>query len=307
MSDAPREIEAIDTRMWGIPRVTSAYLLRGEQPALVDTGPRTSFPAVAAALDDLGVGREDLAWIVLTHIHLDHCGGTGDLAERFPRARVIVHRRGARHLAEPDRLIRGSAAIYGDDFHRYGDLAAVDPERIIVAEDGHRVRIGPGRELLAVESPGHARHHNAYVDTLTGAVISGDVIAMELRGGDLFAALPPPDVDIAAARASVARIREHRPTQIGVGHFGWLRDPQTAPERSDALWARAGEAGIAGWRAGRSAASVGRALESALPAAKTLGPEGFEILTRLGWIEHSVAGLAQWAEAQSVPDGSDSK
>src|SRR5581483_1563498 len=166
----------LDTRLAGLPGITAAFLVDGPSPALVETGARTSAPALLDALAAEGVGPDDLAWIVLTHVHLDHCGGTGLVAEAFPRARVVVHRRGARHLVSPGRLVAASAEVYGERAPIFGGLDPVAQERIVAAEDGHRVPLGDGRELVMVEALGHARHHMVVLDERTGTVLAGDAL-----------------------------------------------------------------------------------------------------------------------------------
>ena len=300
MSGPPQDVTVIDTLMWGHEGMTAAFLVEAERPALVDTGSRTSFETVRSALEARGLGPEDLEWIVLTHIHLDHCGASGDLAAAFPRARVVVHRRGARHLADPGRLVAGSAAVYGEGFHRYGDLLAVEESRIDVAEDGHRVDLGGGRHLTTIEAPGHARHQNAYLDSQSGALFGGDALGMEFHGGQLFPALPPPDVDVEAGLSSAKAIADARPTAIGVGHFGWVRDPEAAPERAQDIWRAVGEAGRSGWRSGSDLASVTEAFEGVLPSSALLSARGLELILELGWLDHTYAGLAAWAEADAA-------
>ena len=303
VSEIAPGIEVIDTRMWGWEAVTSAYLVRGDAPAIVDTGPQTSAATVGRALADRGIGPGDLAWIVLTHIHLDHCGASGHLARSFPDARVVVHPRGARHIAEPERLIAGSAAVYGAQFRRYGGLEPVPAERIDAVADGDRVRIGPQRELVAIEAPGHARHQHAFLDTATGTVLAGDALGVRLQGGGLFPALPPPDVDMEAGRASVAAIAERKPTAVGLGHFGAAGDPAEVLEQADALWAAMAVAGRSGWRNGGSVAAVGEAVEAAWPAAARLGPRAHATLTELAWIEATAEGVARWAQRQEREGG----
>ncbi len=103
----------IDTLLGGWDRVTAGYLVEGDAPVLVETGSQSSIPVLLAALDDLGVGPEDLAGVAVTHIHLDHAGGVGDVAKAFPKATVYVHEKGARHLVDPTRLVRSAALVYG--------------------------------------------------------------------------------------------------------------------------------------------------------------------------------------------------
>src|SRR5487761_1402850 len=103
----------IDTLLGGWDRVTAGYLIEGPSPVLIETGSQSSVPVLLGALGDLGVGASDLAGVVVTHIHLDHAGGVGDVAGAFPRATVYVHEKGARHLADPSRLVASAARVYG--------------------------------------------------------------------------------------------------------------------------------------------------------------------------------------------------
>src|SRR5438270_10675016 len=135
----------IDTLLGGWERVTAGYLVEGPDPVLVETGSQTSVPALLAALDALGVGADDLAGVAVTHIHLDHAGGVGDVAKAFPNATVYVHEKGARHLADPTRLVDSAARVYGDLLDRlYGRLDPTPAERIHVLDDGEEVDVGNG-------------------------------------------------------------------------------------------------------------------------------------------------------------------
>src|SRR5258706_3629396 len=147
----------IDTLLGGWERVTAGSLIEGDAPVLVETGSQSSVPALLAALADLGVDANALAGVAVTHIHLDHGGGVGDVARAFPNATVYVHEKGARHLASPERLVDSAARVYGELLDRlYGRLDPTPAERIHVLEDGEEVRVGPNRVLTSVDSPGHA-------------------------------------------------------------------------------------------------------------------------------------------------------
>src|SRR5438132_8040153 len=140
--------------------MTAGYLLTGEAPVLVETGSQSSVPALVEALDGLGVERDNLAGVVVTHIHLDHAGGVGDVARAFPNATVYVHEKGARHLVDPTRLVNSAARVYGELLDSlYGRLEPTPAERIHVLEDGEEIRISPTRVLATIDSPGHAKHH----------------------------------------------------------------------------------------------------------------------------------------------------
>src|SRR5437867_1067872 len=133
--------------------MTAGFLIDGDQPALVETGSQTSAPAVRDALSAAGVGAHDLRWLIVTHIHLDHAGAVGDLAATFRRATVVVHERGARHLADPSRLIDSAARVYGPLLDGlYGRMLPVPGDRLVSAAAGHRVDLGRDRHLVMVDS-----------------------------------------------------------------------------------------------------------------------------------------------------------
>jgi glyoxylase-like metal-dependent hydrolase (beta-lactamase superfamily II) len=215
-------ITAIDTRMAGRFRVTSAYLLTDLEPALIETGPTTSSQTVLAALDSLGMGPEDLAHVLVTHIHLDHAGGAGRLAAAFPRASVWVHDRGAPHMADPTRLVASAARVYGPDKLQelFGPVEPVPAGRIRALDDGDRVRLG-GREIEVLYTPGHASHHVALVDSLTGSVFAGDALGIHLPDVRVLRpATPPPDIDIELGVESIERIRRSARSLLMLSHFG---------------------------------------------------------------------------------------
>jgi glyoxylase-like metal-dependent hydrolase (beta-lactamase superfamily II) len=292
-------IHLIDTLLGGRPGVMSAYLVTGERPALIDPGARTTAPVVREALAAAGLGPSDLAWIVPTHVHLDHCGSTGIMAAAFPEATVVVGRRGARHLAEPGRLLAGSATVYGHRWSVYGGLDPTPADRIVAAEHGHRIEVGPGRALEIVETPGHARHHTCVVDLAGGTVFAGDALGAALGGAGLYPALPPPDVDLAAGLRSMDLLEERAPERLLLAHVGPVADPAAAIDTARAQWRRMGEAA----RAAAGPERIGEEVERLLPLAGTLGDPDAEALWRwLGWADDNLDGLAGWRE-RSGPDG----
>jgi glyoxylase-like metal-dependent hydrolase (beta-lactamase superfamily II) len=214
-------ITGIDTRMVGRYLVTSAYLVTASEPALIETGPQTSSEAVLRNLDRLGYGPTDLAHIVVTHVHLDHAGGAGTVAQRFPNAAVWVSERGARHLADPTRLVESTARAYGADRMRemFGSVEPIAAERIRSLADGDTLPLG-NRTLEALYTPGHASHHVALRDRTTGAMFTGDALGVHLPDVRVLRpATPPPDFDLELARASIERIRT-RADLLLLSHFG---------------------------------------------------------------------------------------
>jgi len=219
-------ITAIDTFFGGRERYTAAYLLAAREPAIVETGPTPSVEPVGAGLERLGIGPRDLAHVVLTHIHLDHGGGVGTIARRYPNATIWVHERGARHLADPARLVESATTIYGPErmASLFGPVEPVPATRIRALADGDTVPLGD-RSLAATATPGHAKHQVALVDSDTGAVFTGD--ALGIHPPDLPAlrpATPPPDYDLELAVDSIERIRALAGELLLFAHFGPVRE-----------------------------------------------------------------------------------
>jgi glyoxylase-like metal-dependent hydrolase (beta-lactamase superfamily II) len=220
--DLGHEVYQIDTRMAGYDGITASYLIRGDRPCLVETGTAPSAPVVKDALASLGVGPSDLTTIVVTHIHLDHAGGTGDLAQMFPSAEVVVHELGARHLADPSRLMASARMVWGTELDSlFGTLAPTPPERIRSVDQTGVVDLGGGRRLESHYSPGHARHHVGLVDSVSGDLYVGDAAGLYIpETGDMRPATPPPDFDLETALASLRKFAALQPTRLLFSHYG---------------------------------------------------------------------------------------
>ena len=228
------DVHLLDTQMGGYDGITAAYLIRSSRPALVETGAARSADRVVAELAALGVGADDLATIVVTHIHLDHAGGVGDLAQAFPRAEIVVHERGARHLVDPSRLVASARRVYGDVLDSvFGELLATPAERVRALGDTGEVDLGDGRRLTSTYSPGHASHHVGLLDSETGDLYVGDAAGIYIPEADLVRpATPPPDFDLALALASLGTFRELAPTRLLFSHYGPALAVEEVLERS---------------------------------------------------------------------------
>jgi glyoxylase-like metal-dependent hydrolase (beta-lactamase superfamily II) len=228
------DVFQIDTRMAGYQGITAGYLIRGSRPCLVETGTAPSAPVVQAALAELGVGPADLATVVVTHIHLDHAGGAGDIAAMYTGAEIVVHQRGARHLADPSRLMASARMVYGDALDRlFGTLAPVPSERIKAVDDVGSVDLGDGRRLDSHYSPGHAKHHVGLIDSGSGDLYVGDAAGVYIPDtGDLRPATPPPDFDLEVALASLRKFEGLRPTRLLFSHYGPVDNVAEILERS---------------------------------------------------------------------------
>lgn len=300
MDDFAPRIRIIDTKLGGRDGITACYLVQGDRVAIVDPGAQTSAQTVRDALTAEGIGPDDLYAIVLTHIHLDHCGGTGDLAAAFPQARVVVHGRGARHLADPERLVTASAAVYGDMADVYGGLAATPEERIDVAPDDHVVDLGGGVALRMLETPGHAFHHMSVLETGSGTLMAGDALGVELARGGLYPSTPPAAIDVAAGRASIARLKGLGAATVGVAHFAapTAADPFAV---ADELWGRMGDAALAGFREGGAEGAAARVVADVPMQSAVTGDDARALWEWLGWHRDNLDGLAAWADRHENP------
>lgn len=215
-------VRLIDLGTAGGAEVNGAYVVPAREPALVETGPAADFPRLLEGLERVGIGPGDLAHVLVSHVHLDHAGAAGHLVRRFPSASIWVHERGAPHLADPARLVSSTARTFGEERMQrlFGDPLPVPSDRLRAVADGDVVDLGD-RSLEVVHTPGHASHHISIRDPDGGAVFTGEAIGCHLPWADCYRpALPPPEVDIEAALASIARIRAFDPTILLTSHFG---------------------------------------------------------------------------------------
>lgn len=228
------DVYEIDTRMAGYRQITAGYLILADRPCLVETGTAPSAPVVRDALASLGVGHGDLATVVVTHIHLDHAGGVGDIATMFPAAEIVVHERGARHLADPSRLMDSARRVYGSALETlFGELKPTPAERIRSVEERGSIDLGGGRSLDSHYSPGHAKHHVGLIDSGSGDLYVGDAAGVFVQEtGDLRPASPPPDFDLSLALDSLRLFAALAPARLLFSHFGPVDDVTVTLERS---------------------------------------------------------------------------
>lgn len=221
----------------GLTGRTSAYVYTGATKVLIDTGSAPSHHHLLAGLRALGIDPAELDYVVITHVHLDHGGGAGRLAQVAPKAVFVVHKRGARHLADPSRLIAGARMVYGDAFDTYfSPVLPVPEERILVREEGETLDFG-NRLVTFYDTPGHAKHHFSLHDPLLDAVFAGDALGIRYvkpftKWGFEFV-LPstsPPEFDPDGAEATVQKLRRLHPKTVYHAHFG----PSPAEEAFEA-------------------------------------------------------------------------
>ena len=223
-------ITAIDTLTAGMTRVTAGYLVAAPRPALVECGPALSIDAVLGALRELGLEPQDLAYLVVSHIHLDHAGGAGDVAAAFPSATVVCSDLGARHLSDPERLNASSRRVYGPLMDTvYGPCTPIAPERVRGVGQRDVLDLGGGRRLELFATPGHAKHHLGIFEPDAGALFVGDSVGVKVPGmRTIRPATPPADFDAVLAQRSLATYRALEPAVVYLAHYGAVDPPEEA-------------------------------------------------------------------------------
>ena len=216
------DLIAIDCQMSGMDDLVAAFVVPGETVAVIETGPATVAKNLTDGLAALGIGPDDVGYFVGSHIHLDHAGGAGDLVDVFPKATIVVHTEGARHMIDPSKLMKSAYRVFGpklDDL--FGPLRPVPSDRLLAVDEGDRLDLGKGRTLSIFYAPGHARHHIAVQDSETGVLFVGDSMGVYLpEAGVIRPATPPPDFDLPLALQTLDRYKEIDPTGLYLTHFG---------------------------------------------------------------------------------------
>jgi glyoxylase-like metal-dependent hydrolase (beta-lactamase superfamily II) len=214
------------------PGLAASHLVVDDgRAAFVDTGAAPAAPRLLAALDELGLARDQVDYLFLTHVHLDHAGGAGQLMQALPNAKAVLHPRGAPHLIDPTKLIAGSIQVYGEAQYRrlYGELVPIPAERVLVVEDRQRLTVGR-RTFEFIDAPGHARHHHCPIDLDHREAYSGDnfgICYRELdtaRGPFMLPTTTPVQFDPQALHATIDRLLSYRPQRIFQTHFGPVTD-----------------------------------------------------------------------------------
>ncbi|MCP3031734.1 MBL fold metallo-hydrolase [Halobacillus sp. A1] len=233
--DLGHRIHLIDGFDLGFPGRTGTYVLNEEQLTLIETGPSLSVPRIIEGLEKLDLDPKDIRYVILTHIHLDHAGGAGLLLRECPEAKVIVHKKGKRHMADPSRLIDGARAVYGDSFDELFDpVLPIAEEQLLVKGEGDTLEIGSECKLEFYDTPGHANHHLGIYDPVSNGIFTGDTAGIryhqtEDKGITFY--LPstsPNQFDPEAMKQSIAKFKTLNVDRIYFGHFGMSEEPEAA-------------------------------------------------------------------------------
>ncbi|RDS86256.1 MBL fold metallo-hydrolase [Dyella psychrodurans] len=214
------------------PRFDAAYLVvQDGHGAFIDCGTNHSVPALLKALAEADLSASQVDWLILTHVHLDHAGGAGELMAQLPNARLVVHPRGARHMIDPSQLWAGAMAVYGEEVMEkaYGRLRPVPQARVVEAPDGHVVDLH-GRSLRCIDTPGHAKHHMALYDSRANVCFTGDTFGLSYREFDtdngpfILPTTTPVQFDPDALHDSINRLLKLKPAAMYLTHFGRVED-----------------------------------------------------------------------------------
>lgn len=225
------------------PKLAAFYLIvAGNQAAFIDTGTSHSVPDALDVLARKGLTPEQVAYVIPTHVHLDHAGGAGAMMRCFPNATLVAHPKGARHLIDPAKLIAGVAEVYGAAAvaRDYGEIVPVDAARVIEAPDRFALDLN-GRRLLFLDTPGHARHHFCVVDEHSRGIFTGDTFGLSYReldtenGEFVFPTTTPVQFDPEALHASIDRLVALRPKLLYLTHFGRITGVERAARQMHEL------------------------------------------------------------------------
>lgn len=313
--DFEHGITAIDTD-YVRPLLDASHLIvDGGRAAFVDTGVNDSVPLLLGALREKDVDVADVDYVFLTHVHLDHAGGAGQLMQRLPNAVAVLHPRGARHMIDPARLVKGSEAVYGPQRMRemYGEIVPIPEERVHIIADEEELRLGE-RVLQGLFTEGHARHHYCLADPLASAVFTGDSFGISYRDFDtaagefIFPTTTPVQFDPVEAHKAIDRIMALSPGRLYLTHYSKVTDlPRLADDmhrRIDAFVEIATRHAAESERTGRMRQSMfaylrselgkhgcrldGNALHGLLDVDVELNTMGLE-----HWLDHSHSGNAR--------------
>jgi glyoxylase-like metal-dependent hydrolase (beta-lactamase superfamily II) len=253
------ETYRLEGKIPGISAPFAIYFIRDGGGAIIEPGPAVLIPEILKATAELGISKPE--YIIPTHIHLDHAGALGKLAEIFPDARLVLNREGAKHMVEPSRLIASTKMAFGDDFEKtYGPILPLPEARLKLVGDGDKLRLG-GRELLIIHTPGHAAHHIAIFDSKTKGLFCGESLGLIYGPGyPPLPAVAPPSFDLELYLKDMKNLKALKPKLLFYSHGTIAKEPQklieTAMENSKLV----GELILKDLKAGRSDEEIVRAM-----------------------------------------------
>jgi len=242
----------IDLKPRGFENFSASYVIKGKKTAIVETGPRLTVENLLAGLKEIGVKREEVDYVAVTHIHIDHAGGAGTLLPHLPNAQLLVHEKGAPHLINPERLWTSSLQVLGDIAEMYGEYEPVLEERILIAKEGMVLDLGKGVDLKVFEMPGHASHELGFYEKNSNGVFPGDAAGIYLNKFDVVVVNTPPPFHLEMALSSLKRLIQMKPRWLYYSHFGPADDAVKKLKNYAARLKLWGEIILEGMRRGES-------------------------------------------------------
>jgi glyoxylase-like metal-dependent hydrolase (beta-lactamase superfamily II) len=221
IKEVAENIFLIDNMLYGIPKWGSIYLINEEKKALVDTGPATSVGTVLQGIEKLGIDPAGIDYVIATHIHLDHAGGAGKLIKSMPRARVMVYEKAARHLVNPERLMKSFASTMGERMvQKTGPVTPIEEEKIMPVSGNEVLKLSEKQSLRVLHAPGHAPHQICLLESRSNGLFSGDAIGISVAEGKvLMPATPPPTFDYELSLKSLQELKALNADAIYFAHF----------------------------------------------------------------------------------------
>jgi glyoxylase-like metal-dependent hydrolase (beta-lactamase superfamily II) len=292
-------LDYVDLDFLGRPQIIATAILHGSPGvALIDPGPTTTLANLTAALEKKGIRFGDVRQILITHIHLDHAGVTGSILEQHPHIEVIVHGRGAPHMADPSKLMASAGRLYGQDMDRlWGEVKPVAARNLRVVEGGETLSI-VGREVKVEYTPGHASHHVSYLDTASRVAFVGDTAGIRRGSGTyVMPPTPPPDIDIEAWRTSEQKILAWDPDTLFLTHFGPYQGARQHLEgmfENLEAWSRSVRRLLADTSLTDDVRQQKFTVEAFLDLTRRLGETEAADYTRAGGLNYSWQGLARY-------------
>jgi glyoxylase-like metal-dependent hydrolase (beta-lactamase superfamily II) len=225
----------IDDELYNIPRSGSVYFLAEEKKALIDTGPSTSSDIVLLGIRQIGSQAEEIDYVILTHIHLDHAGGAGTLLKAMPRATVLAHPRALKHLVDPSKLVNSAIQAQGDeDLKRNGPVISISPDRVQAVHEGDRIYLSDAQNLQIMECPGHAPHEICVLESRNRGIFVGDAVGHIVEGTDVILPVtPPPSFDLDLYLKSLQRLKKLQSSIIYFAHAGASRQTREKLEAAE--------------------------------------------------------------------------
>lgn len=231
----------IDLKPAGFENFIASYVLKGQKAAIIETGPSISAPNLLTGLEKIGIQNEEIQYVAVSHIHIDHAGGAGSLLPHLPNAKLVVHERGAPHMVNPQKLWEQSKLVLGEVAELYGEILPVPESRVITPVDGMTLNLGEHVGLKILETGGHASHHMSFYTATTQGIFPGDAAGIYLSQLDVTIPTAPAPLHLEYALAAIEKLMQIEPRWLYYTHFGPADNPS---ERLNAyagqlkLWAR---------------------------------------------------------------------